>query len=82
LHLKVGDFCVLTKGSTLPQHLEAACARAIYYGDLRYRRIRDILNAALDREPLPEAPSTTEQLTFVFARSATEFFTPVPEVVA
>jgi transposase len=64
------------------QRLEAACARAIYYGDLRYRRIRDILNAALDREPLPEAPSTTEQLTFAFARSATEFFASVPEVVA
>jgi transposase len=64
------------------QRLEAACARALYYGDLRYRRIRDILNAALDREPLPEAPSATEQLTFAFARSATEFFASVPEVVA
>jgi hypothetical protein len=72
------------------QRLEAACARAIYYGDLRYRRIRDILNAALDREPtsassvepLPEAPSATEPLTFAFARSATEFFASVPEVVA
>jgi transposase len=67
------------------QRLEAACARAIYYGDLRYRRIRDILNAALDRDPLPETPSaasTTAQLTFAFARSATEFFASVPEVVA
>jgi transposase len=38
-----------------PQRVEAACARALHYGDIRYRRIKDILNAALDREPLPEA---------------------------
>lgn len=35
--------------------LEGACARALYYGDPRYRRIRDILNAALDQVPLPES---------------------------
>jgi transposase len=64
------------------QRLEAACARALYYGDLRYRRIKDILNAALDREPLPEAPAATEQLTFAFARSAAEFFASVPEGMA
>ncbi len=64
------------------QRLEAACARAIYYGDLRYRRIRDILNAALDREPLPEAPAPTPPRTFTFARPAAEFFAAVPEVVA
>ena len=64
------------------QRLEAACARALFYGDVRYRRIRDILNAALDREPLPEAPAATTPSRFAFARSATEFFASVPEVVA
>jgi hypothetical protein len=64
------------------QRLEAACARALFYGDVRYRRIRDILNAALDREPLSEAPATTTPGTFAFARSATEFFASAPEVVA
>jgi transposase len=59
------------------QRLEAACARALYYGDVRYRRIRDILNAALDREPLPDVPATTEQPAFAFARAATEFFAEV-----
>ena len=69
--------------------LEAACARALYFGDPRYRRIRDILNAALDREPLPEGacpefisgmvslpiPPTSNALRqFAFARSAREFF--------
>jgi transposase len=64
------------------QRLEAACARALCYGDVRYRRIRDILNAALDREPLPAVPAPAAPLTFAFARPATEFFASVPEVAA
>ena len=60
------------------KRLEAACARALCFGDVRYRRIKDILNVALDREPLPEAekPSIAApiQQTFLYARSATEFF--------
>jgi hypothetical protein len=64
------------------QRLEAACTRALYYGDVRYRRIRDILNAALDREPLPEAPAATTPLPFAFVRPASEFFASVPEVAA
>ncbi len=62
--------------------LEAACARAAYYGDLRYRRIKDILNAALDREPLPEAQPVVPPITFRFARAGTEFFASGTEVVA
>ena len=65
-----------------PHRLEAACARALYFGDISYRRIKGILNAALDREPLPEvlAPPTV-QPAFVFARAATEFFVSEPEVL-
>ena len=59
--------------------LEAACRRALFYGDPRYRRIKDILNAALDREPLPEAVPTPAgeappPRPFTFERAATEFF--------
>ncbi len=61
--------------------LEAACARALHYGDGRYRRIREILNAALDREPLPPelVPFATlqqrsEARQFAFARPVSEFF--------
>jgi transposase len=62
--------------------LEAACARALYYGDPGYRRIRDILNAALDQAPLPESSfpgrmgitPTGPIRQFTFARSAEEFF--------
>jgi hypothetical protein len=65
-----------------PQRLEAACARAAYFGDVRYRRIKEILNAALDREPLPEAPaSSPPSRSFTFARPATEFFPPGSEVI-
>jgi hypothetical protein len=56
------------------QRLEDACARAVFYGDFRYRRIKDILNAALDREPLPEAPASQPDKTHAFARSTTDFF--------
>ena len=59
-----------------PQRLEAACARAHHFGDVRYRRIKQILNAALDRDPLPDqsplplGPSPN----FAFARPSTDFF--------
>jgi len=64
------------------QRLEAACARAVYYGDISYRRIKGILNAALDRDPLPEPTPTPVPQAFAFARSASEFFVSAPEGVA
>ena len=54
--------------------LEAACRRALYYGDSRYRCIKEILNAALDREPLPDAGIDPPLSEHAFARSASEFF--------
>ena len=59
------------------QRLEAACARAVHYGDLRYRRIKEILNAALDREPLPETSAVQPKTIHTFARSTTDFFATV-----
>ena len=56
------------------KRLEAACARAVYYGDLRYRRIKDILNAALDCEPLPEDSTGQPAIPHTFARPASDFF--------
>ena len=61
------------------QRLEAACERALYFGDPRYRRIKDILNAALDREPLPEAAAPATPRQHAFARSGTEFFVDAEE---
>jgi transposase len=59
-----------------PQRLEAACARARYFGDVHYRRIKQILNAALDRDPLPDQPNLPLDPTpaFAFARPSTDFF--------
>jgi len=55
--------------------LEAACTRASHFGDVRYRRVKDILNAALDQQPLPIVSQPPAAPTvFAFARSATEFF--------
>ena len=59
------------------QRLEAACARAVHYGDLHYRRIKDILNAALDCEPLPAPTSTQPTSPHTFARPAADFFSQV-----
>ena len=56
--------------------LEAACARALYYGDPRYRRIRDILKAGLDMQPLEEDLQRSFRF-FEFARSASDFFEEV-----
>jgi transposase len=57
-----------------PQRLEAACARALHFGDPRYRRIKEILNAALDRESLPEMAAPAWPRGHTFARSGAEFF--------
>ena len=62
------------------QRLEAACLRALYFGDARYRRIKEILNAALDRDPLPEPAPVTPSQPHCYARSAAEFFSPAGEV--
>jgi transposase len=61
------------------ERLEAACARALHFGDYRYRRIKDILNAALDREPLPDETPITPARAHAFARSAAEIFGPTPQ---
>lgn len=61
------------------QRLEAACARAAYFGDLRYRRIKEILNAALDREPIPDETMPQASKPHRFARPAADFFSQVSQ---
>jgi transposase len=55
--------------------LEAACARALHYGEIRYHTVRLILSKDLDLEPLPaaEAPPSPSRSPR-HARSWTEFF--------
>jgi hypothetical protein len=54
--------------------LEDACTRAAYFGDLRYRQIKLVLNAALDREALPVTEPARPAISHAFARSGEEFF--------
>ena len=61
------------------ERLEAACARALHFGDIRYRRIKQILNAAADRDPLPGSPTVPPARSFAFARLPPEFFVPSEE---
>ena len=69
------------EGTVGAQRLEAACARALYFDDPRYRRIKEILNAALDREPLPETAAPAPPRQHTFARSGAEFFADTQETV-
>ena len=50
--------------------LEAARARARHFGDVRYRRIRESLNAALDQPPLPIAAAPPHATTDAVERAA------------
>jgi transposase len=55
--------------------VEAACHRAIYFGDPHYRRVKSILAAGTDTDPLPEDhPPVIERPVYAHARSVSEFF--------
>jgi transposase len=55
--------------------LEAACRRALFFGEaVSYRRVKQILDAALDQQPLPEAAARPVQAAFAFARGPEDFF--------
>jgi transposase len=56
------------------KRMEAACARALHYGDPKYRRIKDILKSGLDMQPKDEMQKALDLKLFEFARSANEFF--------
>ena len=60
--------------------VEAACRRAIYYGDPHYRRVKSILAAGTDTDPLPEdPPRIVDRPAYAHARPVSEFF---PEVMS
>ena len=56
------------------QRLEAACARALHFEDPTYKRIKKILNAGADKDPIPEAAPELPSKKHEFARSGEEFF--------
>jgi hypothetical protein len=55
--------------------LEAACRRAIFYQRPLYVHVKSILNAGLEKEPLPgETPPPSPNRTYQHERSSAEFF--------
>jgi hypothetical protein len=52
------------------ERLEAACTRAVQYGEPAYSTVKRILVSGLERDPLPSSPAHRPARTF--ARSATE----------
>jgi transposase len=56
-----------------PERLEAACARAVAFGEADYPTVRRILDQGLDREPSPAAGGAPARRSFRFARQAGEF---------
>jgi transposase len=54
--------------------LERACARAIYYGDPSYVRVKKILESGLDHEELDSYITQMSLPIYEHARSAEEFF--------
>ena len=73
-HLRAVQAILRLEETVGSKRLEAACQRALHFGDIRYRRIKGILNAALDQQPLPEAIPQAPQSEHIFARSTSEFF--------
>jgi len=57
-----------------PERLEAACRRAVHYGDCRYRRVKTILDAGLESQPIePEQAKPQATATYRYARAAMDF---------
>jgi hypothetical protein len=66
---------VRLKDTVGAQRLENACRRALYYNDPSYLRIKRILAANLDREPLePAERKVVSFASYRFARETAEFF--------
>jgi len=60
--------------SYLPQRMEAASKRALYYETFTYQSLKNILQQGLDQKPLPEDPRAEEaSQTFAFARPIGDF---------
>jgi len=57
------------------ERLEAACQRAVHYGDPRYIRVKTILSAGLENDAVDEEETITEQReSYRYARSSSSYF--------
>jgi len=65
-HLRQAQGIIRLADKYGPERLDAACARAIAFGDPTYRTIKQILERGLDRQS--EAPSVQQRLAGAFLR--------------
>lgn len=57
------------------ERLEAACRRALHYGNPRYIRVKTVLDAGLEHEPVKEdVRIITSDQSYRYTRSAASFF--------
>jgi len=57
------------------ERLEAACQRAVHYGDPRYIRVKTILAVGMENQPLDEETTTSQQQgSYRYARSSSSYF--------
>lgn len=58
------------------ERLDAACRRALHYGDPRYVKVRSILDAGLEYQPLEDEDKVDpDSEDYTYARSGESFFT-------
>jgi len=57
--------------------VEAACARALRFGDPCYATVKRILQEGLDQEPEPTPAAPAPVSSFLFARNAEDLFGPL-----
>jgi hypothetical protein len=75
-HLRAVQSLVGLESRVGRERLEAACARALHYGDPHYRRVKAILAAGLESAPLveEEEAAPTPPRAYAHARRPEEFF--------
>jgi transposase len=56
------------------ERLNAACRRALHYGDPRYVRVKGILDAGLEELPLEDNRIIPDRGEYTYARSSASFF--------
>ncbi|MCX6344886.1 MAG: IS21 family transposase [Armatimonadetes bacterium] len=63
------------------KRMENACARALHYGDPRYKRIKDILKSGMDMQSTEHIQQELNLRFYEFARTSSDFFEPDLSVV-
>jgi len=72
--LRMGEGIVGLADKWTATRVDAACERALHFGDPSCRRIKAILSAGTDLQPIHKVVQL-QLMSFTFARGAADFFT-------